>query len=173
MLLHDKQFGLFIPEDQIHTKVFEAGKIITEKFHEKNPVFIIVLNGAWIFGADLIRQFPHICEIRFVKIASYSGMQSQNIQQFSGFSFPVAGRHVIIIEDIVDSGKTLQYLYDQLKPLQPASVFTVALFQKKIFRNNNVQADLAGFEIPDVFIVGYGLDYNELGRNLKDVWRVM
>ncbi len=172
MRIHNKEFELFLSEEEISKKVRHLAEQLNLALANKNPIFMIILNGAYLFGADLTRQFNGACEITFVKIKSYQGMSSAGVSEFSGFQNNINERHLVIIEDIVDSGKTLFHLQNELKEFKPASLTTVALLQKNLLRPNLMKADLVGFEIPDEFVVGYGLDYDEAGRNLKDVWKV-
>ncbi len=172
MQLNDKSFEPFISADDIQKKVIELGSGLNLSYSGKQPLFIIVLNGAFIFGSDLIRHFNGECEITFVKVESYAGTQSQGIKSFSDFNIDVSQKHIIIVEDIIDSGNTLHFLQEQLMHKEALSIISIALLQKQIKRANDIQADIVGFEIPDVFVVGYGLDYNGAGRNLKDIWRI-
>ncbi|MFI5172617.1 MAG: hypoxanthine phosphoribosyltransferase [Chitinophagales bacterium] len=173
MQIHDKQFSLFIPADEIHARIAELGASLTLRYSTRNPVFIVVLNGAFVFAADLLRNFNGECELYFTRIRSYAGTTSGDIKDFTGFDESLANRHVIFIEDIIDTGKTIYYLLAEIKKYRPASITTVALLQKTIMRSFETSADHIGFEIPDEFVVGYGLDYDGLGRNLKDIWKVI
>jgi len=173
MLIHDRPFELFIASDEIAHAVVSIAAQLNTLFRDKNPLFVIILNGSYIFGADLTRQFEGPCEVSFTKIKSYTGMEAGEVSSFSGFNLQVNNRHVILVEDIVDTGKTLYHLLNEMQKMAAASITTVALLQKKVLRPNLMKADIFGFEIPDVFVVGYGLDYDEVGRNLKDIWKVV
>ena len=120
-----------------------------------------------------MRAFTGNCEVMFTRVSSYSGTISGGVKIFTGLDEAMRGRDIILVEDIIDSGKTVTFLQKELELLQPASVCTVALLQKNIPGEHIVQADIFGFTIPDNFVVGYGLDYNEQGRNLRDVWKVI
>ncbi len=173
MRLHDLDFEIFISAAVIQERVKQMASELHSRFQHKDPVFVIILKGSFIFGADLVRAYPGKCEVVFTRVKSYSGTEAGAIQLFSGFDETVRERDIIIIEDIVDSGKTVFHLQQELAPYRPTSVTIVALLQKKILRPNLIKADIAGFEIPDVFVVGCGLDYDELGRNLPDVYAVV
>lgn len=170
MQIQDLQFEAYISSEKIQERVLQLGIELNKKFADQDPIFIIVLNGAFIFAADLIRQFNGDCETIFTRIKSYTGTVSGEIQTFSGFDHKVNNRNIIFIEDIIDTGKTIMHLFKEIEKLNPASVTTIALLQKNIHRPNLIKADLIGFEIPNVFVVGYGLDYEEKGRNLAGIW---
>lgn len=169
MILGDKIFKKYIASEQIQPAARKLGTAIAGEYADKNPVCIVVMQGAFMFATDLLQQFQYPVETAFVRVSSYTGTASGNIAPVT--SLPdVANRHVIIIEDIIDTGNTLQYLTRALQALSPLSVVTVALLQKQIDRT--LSADRYCFEIPDVFVVGYGLDYNGNGRNLRDIWQL-
>jgi hypoxanthine phosphoribosyltransferase len=172
MLIQGREFEILIPAEKIATAVQHIGDQLNKSLAGKNPLFVIVLNGAAVFGADLIRTFAGSCEVFYMRVKSYIGMRAGEHQIYEGFGNLVNGRHIVIVEDIVDSGNTLRIMLHDLAMHQPAGITTVAILQKKIHRPNDLHADIVGFEIPDVFVVGYGLDYNEEGRNLKDVWKL-
>ncbi|MBK7566654.1 MAG: hypoxanthine phosphoribosyltransferase [Bacteroidetes bacterium] len=172
MQIHDLQFEPYISSEKIQERIIQLGKELNNNFAEKDPIFIIVLNGAFIFAADLIRIFNGNCETIFTRIKSYTGTISGEIQTFNGINHNVKNRHIIFVEDIIDTGKTIFHLHQEIEKLEPASVTTITLLQKNILRPNLIKADLIGFEIPDVFVVGYGLDYEEKGRNLDGIWKV-
>lgn len=168
MILHGKNFAPFISSSKIQLRVAEIAKQIADEYNEKNPLCLVVLHGAFMFAADVLQHIPFPIETAFVKIKSYTGMQAGEITHYSGIP-DVAKRHVIILEDIIDTGNTLAFLIHEIKKENPASVFSIALVQKQIERK--IAADVTGFVIPDVFVVGYGLDFNETGRNLPDIWQ--
>lgn len=170
MILHDKHFNKYINHEQIQTAIFTTGVEISDMYADKNPLCIVVMQGAFMFAADLVKHFQYPVELAFFKIKSYTGTQSGEIIHNENLP-DVTDRHVIIIEDIIDTGNTLQFLMNAFQTQAPASVFTIALLQKKIKRT--ISANRFCFEIPDKFVVGYGLDYNELGRNLKDIWQLV
>ena len=169
MQLHNKTFHKFITAGQMSESVAAAGAEISEMYAGKNPICIVVMQGAFVFAADILRRFNYSVEVEFIRIRSYTGMQSNAITQ-EVILPDVVNRHVIIIEDIIDSGNTLHFLMQQLQAKQPASVFTLALLQKQVQRI--LSADKVCFEIPDKFVVGYGLDYDQSGRNLPDIWQL-
>ena len=171
--LHDLTFKLFIAEDQIKEKVQEIGQAITDKYRGQSPVFIGVLNGAFIFLADLIRACDLPVEVNFVKLASYSGTASTGkVQSILGLNRPIENRPIIIVEDIIDTGRTMHHFIPQLEALHPASIELASIFVKPTALQFPLKVDYTGFEIPDAFVVGYGLDYNQLGRNLKNLYQL-
>jgi hypoxanthine phosphoribosyltransferase len=168
--IHDKHFSPFISQRKIANAVKKMGKKITEDYRGKNPLFLSVLNGAFIFAADLMRAVETDCEITFVKLNSYRGTStSGNVQTVLGLDMDLRGRHIIIVEDIVDTGNTLHNFTKELLKNEPASVTIAACFFKPDALQHPIKINYLGFEIPDKFIVGYGLDYDGLGRNLRDV----
>jgi hypoxanthine phosphoribosyltransferase len=172
--VHDKEFDLYIPQDQIERAIKKVADNINRDMAGKNPLFLVVLNGAFMFAAELFKSLELECEVSFVKLSSYSGTQSTNVvRELIGLDQPVAGRNIVLVEDIVDSGLTLNYTIDKLKKLEAKSV-TIAtmLFKPKAFRYN-YEVEYVGIEIPNDFIIGYGLDYNEHARNLPDIYKVI
>lgn len=170
--LHDRTFTPFISEERIDARVRELATVIEAKHGDQSPLFVAVLNGAFIFAADLMRQLTMNCSITFVKIRSYQGTESSGfVRDLIGLEEPVENRHVIILEDIVDTGRTLGWLIPHVESRKPASLQVVALFSKTEAREIAVKVDYIGFEIPARFIVGYGLDYDGLGRNLSTVYQ--
>lgn len=172
MQIRNKTFKLYLDANTIQKRIAEMGKEITADFHDKNPIFIIVLTGAFAFSSELIRQFQGKCVVRFTRIKSYTGTVSGEIETFTGFDIPIKDRHVIFLEDIIDTGKTVFHLTKEAEKLKPASITVATLLQKQILRPNLIKGDYVGFEIPDVFVVGYGLDYDEEGRNWNSVFQL-
>jgi hypoxanthine phosphoribosyltransferase len=171
--VHDKYFEPFILAEQIAEKVAEMGKLITADYQNKCPLFLSVLNGAFVFAADLVRAVETDCEMTFVKLTSYKGTATTgNVQTVLGLDVDVRGRHIIIIEDIVDTGNTLHNFMKGLAKSQPASVAIAACFFKPDALKHPLSIKYLGFEIPNKFVVGYGLDYDGLGRNLPSVWQL-
>ena len=169
--LHDNTFVPLIGQEKIQQRVRELGAELNARFADKNPLFIGILNGAFIFAADLVRTFAGPCEISFVKLSSYSGLQSVgDVRQVLGLETRVEGRHVVLIEDILDTGRTLHFLVNDLVAQGPATVSIAAFLRKPAAAQFPVQADLIGFDIEDRFVVGYGLDYDGLGRNLPAIY---
>jgi hypoxanthine phosphoribosyltransferase len=171
--IYNKEFEAFITADQISRRVSEIASLISAEYAGKNPLFIGVLNGAVIFLADLIRQITIDCELTFIKVASYEGLESTgNVNSLIGLDKDIKDRHVIITEDVIDSGATAKYILDEITALKPASVkFASVLFKPAALRFP-VNPDFSGFQIPDDFVVGYGLDYQGLGRNFSHIYKL-
>jgi hypoxanthine phosphoribosyltransferase len=158
---------ILISQEELEAKVAEIGRRITEDFRDKDPIFVGVLKGCFIFMADLMRHVDIKCSMDFMAVSSYSGTSSTGAVKINkDLSQDIEGRHVIIVEDILDSGVTLCYLKRYLLGRRPASVTIVTLLDKPARRKADVYADYSCFEVPDAFVVGYGLDYNEHYRNL-------
>lgn len=171
MKVSDKEFELYLPEQEINKSVSTLSEKINEDYENKDPLFIPTLNGAFIFAADLLREVKTPCEISFIKVASYSDMQSSgNIKDLIGLNETIFNRHVVLVEDIIDTGRTISHLIDKLKELGPKSLEVVSLLVKE--NKSKVSPTYKGFEIPDYFMVGYGLDYNGYGRHFKDIYRL-
>ena len=165
-MINDIERVLF-SQEEINKAVDRLGTAITEEYRDKFPVMIGVLKGCFIFMADLVRRVQVPCQIDFMSVSSYSGTSSTGAVKITkDLSQDIGGRHVIIVEDILDSGVTLHYLLDVLSARKPASVKIVTLLDKPARRKVDLRADYYGFECPNEFIVGYGLDYNEKYRNL-------
>lgn len=171
--VHDKVFTPFITADRIQTRVAELGAVIDRDYAGKKPLLIGVLNGSVIFMADLLRHVQTACEIGFIRVSSYHGTESSGkVRSLMGLSDDISGRDVIIVEDIIDTGDTAVYLIDELRKRNPASLrFATILFKPSALRQD-VKPDYVGFEIPPAFVVGYGLDYDGLGRNLPDIYQL-
>ena len=170
---HDLTFVPFIGHAEIAERIAELGKKITEDYRGERPIFMGVLNGAFPFVADLVRACDVECEVEFVRLKSYSGTSSTGeIRTVLGMKIPVEGRHVIVVEDIVDSGRTLDYFLKDVLAKNPASVRLASLLLKPECLKFPVKVDYLGFEIPNKFVIGYGLDYDGLGRNLPDVYQL-
>lgn len=172
--IKDKRFKLFITAVEIQSRVEEIADTLTAQYGDKHPVFIVILRGAFMFAGDILKHFNEPCEIEFTKLASYEGMESSGkIQMLLPVKDEVIrGRDVIIIEDIVDSGLTMHYFMNYLKDLQPRSVTLVTLLTKPENLEKDVAVDHVGFIIPNLFVVGYGLDYDGEGRNLDAIYQV-
>jgi hypoxanthine phosphoribosyltransferase len=167
----DKHFEPFLPESEIQERVRTIAAQINLEYEGRWPLFIAVLNGAFMFSADLFRHVAIQCEITFVKLSSYRGMASTGqMQTLLGLSEDLRGRDLIVVEDIVDSGLTINHIREQLSAMQPASVRVASLLLKPGSLKVPVQLDYIGFEVPDHFLLGYGLDYNGRGRNLRDIY---
>jgi len=158
---------ILISEEEIQQKVSEMGKKISDDFRDKDPLFVGVLKGCFIFMADLMRYVDIRCSMDFMAVSSYSGTSSTGAVKINkDLSEDIEGRHIIIVEDILDSGVTLSYLKQYLMVRKPASISIATLMDKPARRKADIYADYSCFEIPDAFVVGYGLDYNERYRNL-------
>ena len=158
---------VLISEEEIEAEVTRVGRQITEDFRDKNPIFVGVLKGCFIFMADLMRHVDIKCTMDFMAVSSYSGTSSTGAVKINkDLGQDIEGRHVIIVEDILDSGVTLSYLKHYLLRRKPASITIATLLDKPARRKSDIVADYSCFEVPDAFVVGYGLDYNEQYRNL-------
>ncbi len=172
--VRDKAFEVSIPEAEIMRRVAEVAAQIDADMAGCKPLFLAVLNGSFVFAADLLRGITTPCEITFVRMSSYAGTESTgNVRELIGLSEDIEGRDVVIVEDIIDSGLTMVSLLDTLKAKNPKSVSIAALLVKP--GNLKVQLDIpyCCFEIPNDFIVGYGLDYDGEGRNLRSIYTVV
>lgn len=171
--VHDKTFKKSISEAEILKRVGEIAQEINNNCKYKNPLFLAVLNGSFMFTSDLMKQIEIDCELQFVKMKSYTGMHSTaQVQTLIGPTMAVSGRTVIVIEDIVDTGSTIKELVNQLHGLNPNDIKICSLLVKPDKYDGEIAIDYAGFEIPDDFVIGYGLDYDGLGRNLKQIYTV-
>ena len=169
--LHDLHFVPLISEQEVQARVSALGKALQDSLGDKEPLFISILSGAFVFAADLIRAFERDCTVGFVKLASYSGTRSTgDVQTVMGLDKDLSGRHLVVVEDIVDTGRTLHFFLDHLQAQNPASVTTVGFLRKPEALEFPVEIDLVGFDIENKFVVGYGLDYDGLGRNLRDIY---
>ena len=158
---------VLISEEEIEAQVARVGRQISENFRDKNPIFVGVLKGCFIFMADLMRHVDIKCTMDFMAVSSYSGTSSTGAVKINkDLGQDIEGRHVIIVEDILDSGVTLSYLKHYLLGRKPASITIATLLDKPARRKSDIVADYSCFEVPDAFVVGYGLDYNEQYRNL-------
>ena len=172
--LHDKTFDIYISEEAIQQKVKELAGILNEEYKEKRPLFIAILNGSFMFAADIFKYLTIDAEICFIKLASYKGLKSTgHVITAIGLDHDLYGRDVVILEDIVDTGKTLHEFLPQLHHQQPRSFAIVTLLHKSEATRYPVSLAHIGFDIPDKFVVGYGLDYDGLGRNLKEIYQLV
>ena len=172
--VHDKTFDIYLPEAQIQEKIKALADRINNDYAGKKPLFIPILNGSFMFASDLFKYITIDAEISFIKLASYKGMKSSgNIITAIGLDQDLFGRDIIIVEDIVDTGKTLTEFLPQLQHQQPASLKIAALLHKPDALKYPLTIDYLGFSIPNKFVVGYGLDYDGLGRNLKEIYQVV
>jgi len=172
--LIDKVFETSITETQIQEHVKAVADRINKDMANKNPLLLAVLNGSFMFAADLMRMLTIPCEISFVKLASYQGTTSTGkIKEVIGINEDLAGRTVIIVEDIVESGLTIKRMIESLGTRSPKSIHICTLLVKPDRLTVPLDVEYAAFEIPNDFIVGYGLDYNQQGRNLRDIYTVV
>ncbi len=172
--VHDLYFEKYIDGEKILARVQEMGNHLNGNFSDKKPIFLGILNGCFMFMSDIVRACDFECEMSFVKISSYLGTKSTNkINTLIGLNESLKGRHVIIAEDIIDSGKTIYHLIDTLNEMGVASITIVTLLLKPDAVQFKFPIDLVGFEIPNDFVIGYGLDYDGLGRNLKDIYSLV
>lgn len=169
----DLSFETFIEKKAIKQKVKELGKKLEVEFKGKNPIFLAILNGSFVFAADLVRACKFDHEISFIKLTSYEGTTSSGkVVTQIGIQEDLTNRDVIIVEDIIDTGTTIYHFLPTLKKSNPKSITIVSLLQKPTALKFPLEVDYIGFEIPNKFVVGYGLDYNGLGRNLKDIYQL-
>lgn len=167
------QFELFIPEAEVRRRIAEVARRIEEDYAGRTPVLIGILNGAFIFAADLVRELGIGHEIHFAKVASYEGTESTGcVRELIGVDVPLEGRDVIVVEDIVDTGYTMAHLLESLKRSGARSVEVCTLLMKPGKLRVPLSVKYCAMEIPNEFILGYGLDYNNLGRGMKDIYRV-
>ncbi len=172
--VHDKSFETYLSEETIQQKIKELALIINKDYAGKRPLFIAILNGSFMFAADLFKHLTIEAEICFIKLASYKGMKSSGkVVTSIGLEEDLFGKEVIIVEDIVDTGKTLHNFLPKLLHQQPQSLKIVALLHKPEATTYPLKLDYIGFAIPDKFVVGYGLDYDGLGRNLKEIYQLI
>lgn len=172
--IKDKSFRTSIPESEIKARVKAVAQQISKDMAGKTPLFLGVLNGSFIFASDLMREMTIPCEISFVKLASYQGTTSTGkVKEVIGINEDLSGRTVVIVEDIVESGQTMKQMVESLGTRNPESVHICTLFFKPDKLKEELTLDYVAFRIPDDFIVGYGLDYDGLGRELKDVYTIV
>ena len=172
--IKDRQFRPSLLEADIKARVKARAQQISKDLEGKNPLFLGVLNGSFIFAADLMREMTIPCEISFVKLASYQGTTSTGkVKEVIGINENLSGRTVVIVEDIVESGHTMKQMIESLGTRNPASVQICTLFFKPDKLKEELTIDYVAFTIPDDFIVGYGLDYDGQGRELKDVYTIV
>jgi hypoxanthine phosphoribosyltransferase len=172
--IKDKRFRISIPEEEIKARVKAVAEQINKDMADKNPLFLCVLNGSFIFAADLMREITIPCEISFVKLASYAGtMSTGKVTEVIGINEDLSGRHIVIVEDIVDTGRTMQRMIETLGTRNPASIHICALLVKPEKLEVPLNIEYAALEIPNDFIVGYGLDYDQQGRNLRDIYTIV
>lgn len=171
IVLHDKEFSLFIPADRIQAEVQTISDRMNAELKDEEVIFIGILNGAFMFASDLLRKIQFDAQVSFVKVASYQGISSRgNVKRLIGINEVLKDKTVVIIEDIIDTGITIENIVIQIKAYRPRQVYIASLLVKPQFDRNSLTIDYVGFEIPDRFVVGYGLDYMGYGRNLRNLY---
>lgn len=172
MQIKDLTFNQFINKSSIQQKVRSLAEQLNEDYQGKAPLFLPILNGSFMFASDLIKQIEVPCRVSFVKTSSYVGTASSGqLKTLIGLEESLFNQDIIIVEDIVDTGLTLQKILEELKSLGTRSVEVIALLRKQHARDKHINVKYVGFEIENEFVVGYGLDYDGLGRNLKEIYK--
>lgn len=172
--IKDKQFKLSIKSEIIQEAVAKVGERINKDMADKNPLFICVLNGAFMFAGDLMKIVDIPCEITFIKLSSYEGLYTTgSVKEVLGLNESVIGRNVVVVEDIVDTGITMEKIINSLQTKGANSIKVATFLQKPAALQRDIQVDYVAMKIPNDFIVGYGLDYDGYGRNLKDIYTVV
>ncbi len=170
--LHELIFEPFIDEKAIKMDIKNLAQKVQKNYSSKQPIFISVLNGAFRFTSTFMNYYDGDCEISFIRVKSYEGTNSTGaVMEVLGLDRSIEGRDIVLMEDIVDTGETIAYLWNHLQALKPASICIVSLFFKPDVYNKKIPIDFIGRSIPNKFIVGFGLDYNELGRNLNAIYQ--
>ena len=171
--LHDKTFEPFITSEEIDFAIKNMAQQMDADFFDEVPIFVGVLNGAFMVMSDLMKHYRGMCEVSFVKMASYEGTQStENVQELIGLNQNLEGKTVVIVEDIVDTGNTIVALKELFKKQNVKHLKIATLFLKPDVYNKDIKLDYVGIRIPNKFIVGFGLDYDGLGRNLQDIYQL-
>lgn len=169
--IHDKHFEVFINKAHIEHRIVELASKINEDYHGKRPLFLAILNGSFMFAAELMKSVNLACEITFLRVSSYQATQSSGkVHEILGLLENIENRDVIVVEDIVDTGLTMIEIKQQLLAQNPASLSIITLFQKPKALKQPIDIQYIGFEIENKFVLGYGLDYDGLGRNLSDLY---
>ena len=167
----DKTFVPFISKEDIETRITELAASISNDYKDSCPVFLVVLNGAFLFASELVKRIPLSCEITFIRVSSYSKTESTGeVKEIIGIDKNIENRDVIIVEDIVDTGLTMSQLIAQIRQKSPRSVEIATLLHKPESQKTPIELRYTGFKIPNKFVVGYGLDYDEIGRNLDSIY---
>jgi hypoxanthine phosphoribosyltransferase len=172
--IKDKKFSLTIPETEILAAVRKVADAINHDIADKNPLFICVLNGAFMFASDLMKNVNIPCEITFIKLSSYEGLYTTGaVKEIIGLNESVVGRNVVVVEDIVDTGITMERILSSLRAKGANEIRVATFLQKPDALQRDIQIDYIAMKIPNDFIVGYGLDYDGYGRNLKDIYTLV
>lgn len=174
IILHGKTFAPFITVARLDAAMDRVAAEVNAKYADKLPLFIGILNGSYFFAAELLKRLDIACEITFVKVASYRGtVSSGTVAQLIGLNERIAGRHVVVVEDIVDTGNTVEHIMASLKEQLPASISIATMLLKNEVYKKDIPIDHVAMEIPDVFVVGSGLDHDGLGRNLPGILQIV
>lgn len=174
MIVHNREFAPYISAKEIEEQIKKLAAQINNDYAGKKPLFIAILNGSFMFASDLFKEVSIEAEICFIKLASYKGTKSTgNVITSIGLDEPLTDRHVIIVEDIVDTGKTLHEFLPQLYNQQPATLRIAALLHKPEALVHPLQIDYLGFSVPNKFLLGYGLDFDGLGRNIPEIYQLV
>ncbi len=170
--INGETFRVYLTHEEIQQIIKQMGTQLSQEFKDKKPIFIGVLNGAYIFLADLMRYVTIPCEVDFLKLSSYGDekVSSGEVHDLKEIDADIKGRHVILVEDIIDTGLSMKYLVDKVKRKEPASLSVVTMLHKPEATQHNVQIDYTGFKIPNLFVLGYGLDFAQEGRNLAQIY---
>src|SRR5690606_21673825 len=172
--VHDKVFKPYITENQIQQRIKELAENINRDYAEQTVIFIAILNGSFMFASDFFKHLTIKSEISFIKLASYKGLKSSGtVTTAIGLDVDLHNKHVVVLEDIIDTGKTLHHFIPQLEHQHPASLKIVTLLHKAEMTQYPVQIDYTGFVIPNKFVEGYGLDYDGQGRNYRDIYQLV
>ena len=172
--VHNKNFEIFIEEAKIQKAIADMAAKMNEDFKDKKPLFLAVLNGSFMFAADLFKHLTIDCEISFVKLSSYHGTQTtEKVKELIGINENLKGRTIVVLEDIVDTGITINAMMAQLMQQEPAEIKIATLLFKPAAYIQRVHLDYVGMEVAKVFLLGYGLDYDGLGRNLRDIYKIV
>ncbi|MDR1737226.1 MAG: hypoxanthine phosphoribosyltransferase [Candidatus Symbiothrix sp.] len=172
--LKDKKFELFLPEQEILKNIDVVADRLNDDLQDKEPLFIAILNGSFMFAAELIGRFKHACDVTFVRLQSYAGLErGEAMSEIQGLVETITGRNIVIVEDIIDSGHTMHHLLQCFKQQNPASIRIATLLFKPKALQLPIHPDYVVREIPNDFIVGFGLDYNGHGRNLRNIYKVV
>jgi hypoxanthine phosphoribosyltransferase len=172
--IHDKSFDVYLSASDIQNKVYELANQINEEYREQEVVFIAILNGSFMFASDLLKKITLSCQISFVKVSSYLGTEtSGRVDELIGLNADITGKHIIILEDIVDTGITMNKVYSYLNTFEPSSLKIAAFLYKPEAFEGKHKPDYFGFSIPNFFVIGYGLDYNQYGRNFEAIYKLI
>lgn len=170
--IKDRKFELFLSEKDVMDSIARIAKQLNDDYRGKDPVFVCVLTGAFMFAAEIIMLFQEECEVTFMRLKSYEGTETKGeVRELCGFVEKIENRNVIILEDIIETGTTMTHLLEKMKKQNPASIRVASLFLKPGALQKNFYPDYLAFEIGNEFIVGFGLDYEGYGRNLRQIYR--